>query len=390
MKITVVGIGYVGLSLAVLISQKYKVVALDISKEKVDSINSKKSPIKDKEIEFFFKNKKLDLKATTSEEEAYSESSFIIVATPTNYDFNTGSFDTNSVETVISRAINLNKTATIIIKSTIPLGFTDLIKRKSKFPKIIFSPEFLRESSALYDNLYPSRIIIGAKTQEAKIFSSILIACAKKKESEIPLLLMESREAEAVKLFSNTFLAMRVSFFNELDSFSEAQDLSAEKIIQGVSADPRIGNYYNNPSFGYGGYCLPKDTKQLLDNFDQIPNNIIKAVVESNKTRKDFIIKSILNKKPKTVGVYRLIMKEGSDNFRESAVIDIFRNLKKKKIGILLYEPLISENKFQDVEVINDLNEFISKSNIIIANRMAKDLENVKNKVYTRDIFKEN
>ena len=390
MKITVVGIGYVGLSLAVLISQKYKVVALDISKEKVDSINSKKSPIKDKEIEFFLKNKKLDLKATTSEEEAYSESSFIIVATPTNYDFNTGSFDTNSVETVISSAINLNKTATIIIKSTIPLGFTDLIKRKLQFSKIIFSPEFLRESSALYDNLYPSRIIIGAKTKEAQIFSSILIACAQKKESEIPLLLMESREAEAVKLFSNTFLAMRVSFFNELDSFSEAQDLSAEKIIQGVSADPRIGNYYNNPSFGYGGYCLPKDTKQLLDNFDQIPNNIIKAVVEANKTRKDFIVKSILNKKPKTVGVYRLIMKEGSDNFRDSAVIDIFRNLKKKKISILLYEPLISENKFQDVEVINDLNEFISKSNVIIANRMAKDLENVKNKVYTRDIFKEN
>ena len=391
MRISVIGTGYVGLSLAVLISQKYEVIAFDVDPEKINLINKKKSFIKEKELENYLKKKDLKLRATLNKEEAYANSEFIVIATPTNYDINTGEFDTSSVEKVISDCIKIKKNSSIIIKSTVPLGFTDLMRNKFKKNDIYFSPEFLRESKSLHDNLYPSRIIVGGKSIKAKQFGEILISCAHKSSSNnIPLLYMESSEAEAVKLFSNTFLAMRISFINELDSFAEIQNLSSEKIIEGISLDPRIGNYYNNPSFGYGGYCLPKDTKQLLDNFTNIPNNIIKAVVESNKTRKNFIVNSIKNKFPKVVGVYRLIMKEGSDNFRESAILDIVNKLKKEKIGIIVYEPLLKDKFIDEIEVIKDLSEFISKSDLIIANRISKDLDSVKNKVYSRDIFQEN
>ncbi len=390
MKICVVGTGYVGLSLAVLLAQKYDVVALDISKDRVKNINNKKSPIKDAELEDFLLHKPLKLKSTINKNEAYSNADFIIVATPTNYDVTTGSFDTSTVEGVISDCLEINSKGLIIIKSTIPLGFTDKMRNKFNKADIIFSPEFLRETKALYDNLYPSRIVIGSKSKKAVKFGEMLLDCSFYSEQDIQLFKMKSKEAEAVKLFSNTFLAMRISFFNELDSFAEIQKLSSEKIIQGVSADPRIGNYYNNPSFGYGGYCLPKDTKQLLDNFNKIPNNIIKAVVEANKTRKDFVIKSILNKHPDTVGVYRLIMKEGSDNFRESAVLDILNNLKRRKIKVILYEPFINKNYFNDIEVVSNLNSFIARSDLIIANRLSDNLNHVLDKVYSRDLFQKN
>tara|TARA_Y100000741_G_scaffold365181_1_gene360094 strand:+ start:103 stop:1275 length:1173 start_codon:yes stop_codon:yes gene_type:complete len=390
MKICVVGTGYVGLSLSVLLSQKHQITALDISDEKIKLINNKKSPIKDLELEDYLQNKSLKLNATLNKDEAYSNADYVIIATPTNYDVKTGSFDTSSVEQVISDCIVINPEALIIIKSTIPLGFTDSMRQKFQKRDIIFSPEFLRESNALYDNLYPSRIVIGDDSKKALEFGKILINCSLKSENEVQLLCMDSKEAEAVKLFSNTFLAMRISFFNELDSFAEIQNLSSEKIIEGVSADQRIGNYYNNPSFGYGGYCLPKDTKQLLDNFNKIPNNIIKAVVESNKTRKKFIVNSILNKFPGTVGVYRLIMKEGSDNFRESAVLDIIEELRRRKIKIILYEPLITEKQFKEIEVIRSISDFISKSDLVIANRLSSDLIHVRNKVYSRDIFQKN
>ena len=390
MKICVVGTGYVGLSLAVLLAQKYKVVALDISKSRVKNINDKILPFKDVELEDFLKNKSLHLNSTVNKSESYYDSDYIVIATPTNYDIKTGSFDTSIVEKVISDCIAVNPDGMIVIKSTVPLGFTDSMRIKFKKQDIIFSPEFLRESSALLDNLYPSRIVIGGKSKKALKFGEMLLDCSLKSDNDTPLLKMESREAEAVKLFSNTYLAMRISFFNELDSFAESQDLSAKKIIEGVSTDPRIGNYYNNPSFGYGGYCLPKDTKQLLDNFNSLPNNIISAVVEANKTRKDFIINSIQHKSPNTVGVYRLIMKESSDNFRESAVLDILESLKKKKIKVLLYEPFITESHFNEVEVVADLRNFISRSDLIIANRLSNDLDGVLNKVYSRDIFQEN
>ncbi len=390
MKICVVGNGYVGLSLAVLLAQKYEVVTLDISKDRVDSINNKRSPIKDTELENFLINKPLNLKSTVNKDEAYSNAEYIIIATPTNYDLKTGSFDTSAVEGVISDCIAINSRGLIVIKSTIPLGFTENMRNKFNKSEIIFSPEFLRESKALYDNLYPSRIVIGGQSKKALKFGEMLLECSFHSKKDTPLLIMDSKEAEAVKLFSNTFLALRVSFFNELDSFAEIQKLSSKKIIEGVSADPRIGNYYNNPSFGYGGYCLPKDTKQLLDNFNEIPNKIIRAVVESNKTRKDFITNSILNKQPDTVGVYRLIMKQGSDNFRESAVLDILDKLKTKKIKIILYEPFINEEYFNNIEVVSDLSDFISKSDLIIANRISDDLKFIQEKVYSRDIFREN
>ena len=390
MKICVVGTGYVGLSLSVLLAQKYEVIALDISADRVQSINQKKSPIKDLELEDFLQNKSLNIKSTTDKSEAYTNAEYIIIATPTNYNDNNGSFDTSSVEEVISDCLEFNSEGLIIIKSTIPIGFTDKMRNTFKKKDIIFSPEFLRESKALYDSLYPSRIVIGGKSTKADRFGQILLECSLKSREDIHLLKMDTNEAEAVKLFSNTFLAMRISFFNELDSFAEIQNLSAEKIIKGVSADPRIGNYYNNPSFGYGGYCLPKDTKQLLNNFDKIPNNIIKAVVESNRTRKDFIVKSIMNKYPDIVGIYRLIMKDGSDNFRESAVIDILENLKRSKIKVILYEPYLNESYFNDTEVVSDLNTFINRSDLIIANRLSNDLNQVLNKVYSRDIFQEN
>ncbi len=390
MKICVVGTGYVGLSLAVLLAQKYEVIALDISKERVEIINNKKSPIKDTDLEYYLKNKKLNLKSTVNKNLAYSNANYIIIATPTNYEIKTGSFDTSSVEKVIADCIEINSDALIVIKSTIPLGFTENMKKKFKKDDIIFSPEFLRENHALYDNLYPSRIVIGTKSKKGERFGKMLLECSLKSKKNTQLLKMNSNEAEAVKLFSNTYLAMRISFFNELDSFSEIQNLSTEKIIEGVSADPRIGNYYNNPSFGYGGYCLPKDTKQLLDTFNTIPNSIIRATVDANKTRKEFIVDSIFNKRPNTVGIFRLTMKEGSDNFRESAVLDILDSLKKKKIKVILYEPLITENYFNEIEVVSELKSFLSRSDLIIANRLSNELHHVRNKVYSRDIYKVN
>ena len=388
MNFTVVGAGYVGLSLAVLIAQKFHVTLYDTNKEKISLINSKQSPILDKDIDRIITKKKLKLNAISESSKAYKNADFVIVATPTNYDPKEGTFDTSSVEGVIQQALINNRNTNIIIKSTIPLGFTKKMREKYKSNNILFSPEFLREGSALYDNLYPSRIIVGDRSEKAQLFANILSQCAIKIDKS-KIIFMDSSEAEAVKLFANTYLAMRVSFFNELDSFSQIHNLSTKNIIDGVSSDPRIGNYYNNPSFGYGGYCLPKDTKQLLSNFDKIPNNIIKAIIDSNETRKNFIADIIYNKSPKSIGVYRLTMKFDSDNFRESAVLDVIKKLQKKKIKIYLYEPKIQGN-FQNMILLNNLNEFISKSDIIIANRMSKELEKVKNKVFTRDLFREN
>ena len=387
MKVCVVGTGYVGLSLAVLLSQKYETVALDISKDRVELINNKVSPIKDSELEDYLQNKSLNLKATINKKEAYLNADYAVIAAPTDYDINSGSFDTSIVEQIISDCIETNPEVMIVIKSTIPLGFTDKMRDKFNTKNILFSPEFLRETRALYDNLYPSRIVIGDKSKKAVDFGKMLLSCSLKSMEETKLFNMDSKEAEAVKLFSNTFLAMRISFFNELDTFAEIQNLSSKNIIEGISADPRIGNYYNNPSFGYGGYCLPKDTKQLLGNFGNIPNNIIKAVVESNKTRKDFIAKTISGNLPKTIGFYRLTMKKGSDNFRESAILDILENLKFKKNRIILYEPLIDDSYYNNFEVIKDISHFILESDLIIANRLSKDLSHVRNKVYSRDIF---
>ncbi len=388
MIFTIVGAGYVGLSLAVLISQKFGVNLIDLDEKKISLIRSKKSPIKDADIEDFLLNRKLNLKTPSDSRKAIMNSDFVIVATPTDYDPNKGSFDTSSVEEVINEVINVNPKAYIIIKSTIPLGFTKAMRVKFNTNKICFSPEFLREGSALYDNLYPSRIIVGDHCEKAKIFANTLSECSNLR-GETKILLMESSEAEAVKLFANTYLAMRVSFFNELDSFSQIHKLSTMNIIKGVSSDPRIGDYYNNPSFGYGGYCLPKDTKQLLSNFKKIPSNMIKAIIESNETRKTFIADSIISDSPKSVGVYRLTMKSSSDNFRNSAVFDVIRKLQKKKITINLYEPELDKG-FENMNLISELREFISKSDIIIANRMSKDIEFVKNKVFSRDLFGEN
>ena len=390
MKICIAGAGYVGLSLAVLLSQKYEVFIFDIDKSKIDLIKKRISPIKDIEIEEYLKNKNLKLNATVKKEDAYGKADYVIIATSTNYDEKTGSFDTSSVETVICDSLKYNISSTIVIKSTIPFGFTDKMRIKHNIKSIFFSPEFLRESKALYDNLYPSRIIIGDNSKRAKKFGELLVECSLKNESEIPVLSMQSKEAEAVKLFANTFLAMRVSYFNELDSFSESQNLSSNKIIHAVCLDERIGDYYNNPSFGYGGYCLPKDTKQLLDNFGNVPNEIIRSVVQANLTRKEFIANSIIKKNPKTVGIYRLIMKDGSDNFRESAVIDIIRYLKNLNIELILYEPFIKEKDFEGIEVISNLGSFAERSDLIIANRLSDDLNPFKNKVYSRDIYKEN
>tara|TARA_B100000795_G_C22744392_1_gene416707 strand:+ start:82 stop:1254 length:1173 start_codon:yes stop_codon:yes gene_type:complete len=390
MKITVVGTGYVGLSLAVLLSQKHEVCALDIDPVKIDKINNRISPFKDKEIEKFLKERDLSLTATNNTADSYLNSQYVIIATPTNYDSETGSFDTSSVEKTILEILQYNKDAVIIIKSTVPFGFTDNARKQFNTSKIIYSPEFLRESKALYDNLHPSRIIVGDFSKEADAFAKILLDCSNKKSKDVNIFLMKSNEAEAVKLFSNTYLAMRISFFNELDSFSEVNELSSLEVIKGISSDPRIGNYYNNPSFGYGGYCLPKDTQQLLANYKSIPNNIIKAVVDSNITRKEFIVNSILEKSPKTVGVYRLVMKNDSDNFRESAVLDIIKKLQEKEIKILLYEPYFEGSEIDGIPVIRDLNSFIINSELIIANRLSSDLEAVQDKVYSRDLFGEN
>ncbi len=391
MTFTIVGLGYVGLSLSILLSTKHEVLAVDINQKKIDLVNQKISPFKDREIQEYLKDQKLNLRATNNQLECYEKSNYIIICTPTNYNSIKGSFDTNSVENTIKEIRAINRDALIIIKSTIPYGFTNKMRSKFKCDNIIFSPEFLRESRALHDNLYPARIVVGDNTNEAKNFGKILADCAVKNSEEIPILFMKSSEAEAVKLFSNTYLAMRISFFNELDSFAEVNDLSSKKLITGISHDPRIGDYYNNPSFGYGGYCLPKDTKQLLDSFDNIPNKIIKAVVDSNKTRKEFVVKSILKQNPKKVGVYRLIMKNESDNFRESAVLDIINSLLENNLEVIVYEPFYKSGiALVDVNIENNFEKFASESDIIIANRMAKELDDFKEKVYSRDVFLEN
>ena len=383
MKIAVAGTGYVGLSLATLLSTKNEVLAYDILEDKVNKINKRISPIKDEVIEDYFKNKKLNLKATTNYKEAFKETEFIIISTPTNYDEKTNYFDTTSVEDIIKKVISINKDATIVIKSTIPVGFTDKVKEKYKIENIFFSPEFLREGHALYDNLYPSRIIVGSYTDKGKKFALLLKECSLKKD--IPIKYMSSTEAEAVKLFANTYLAIRVAFFNEVDTYAEIKNLNTKNIIEGICLDPRIGANYNNPSFGYGGYCLPKDTKQLLANYKDVPQNIIEAVVKSNETRKEHIVNMILAKNPKIVGIYRLTMKSNSDNFRASAILDIITKLKEKNINIIIYEPTIKY--YYDIRVENDIEKFKKISDIIVANRYSSVLDDIKEKVYTRDLF---
>lgn len=384
-KITVVGAGYVGMSLSVLLAQKHEVILYDIDQARVDLVLKGKSTVQDSEIESFLTNHSLNLSATHDMHDAFRERDFIIIATPTNYDEEKNSFDTSSVESTIKDIHNNGFNSTIIVKSTVPVGFTEAISSKYKTNKIIFSPEFLREGKALHDNLYPSRIIIGGNCKQSKIFAEILKHCSN--DHEVKILYMKSTEAEAVKLFANTFLALRVAFFNELDSYTLAKSLNPVNIINGVSLDPRIGNIYNNPSFGYGGYCLPKDTKQLLANYDNVPQNLIQAIIAANSTRKDFISDAILNMTSGVVGIYRLAMKEGSDNYRFSSIQGVMKRIKAKGITVILYEPLIQENKFFNSEVVKSLDEFKTRSELIVANRNSKELSNVQKKVFTRDVF---
>ncbi|NBI12748.1 nucleotide sugar dehydrogenase [[Haemophilus] felis] len=384
-NITIVGTGYVGLSSSVLFAQKHNVIALDIDEQKVAQINHRQSPIEDKEIADFFATKSLNLTACTDKNKAYQNADYVIVATPTNYDVQKNFFDTSSVESVINDVIDINPSALIIIKSTIPVVFTQGIKDKLGVDNIIFSPEFLREGKALYDNLHPSRIIVGERSERAQTFANMLADCAIKQN--IDILLTNNTEAEAIKLFANTYLAMRVAFFNELDTYASIRQLNTQDIIDGIALDPRIGRHYNNPSFGYGGYCLPKDTKQLLANYRDIPQELMVAIVNSNETRKSFIANDILKHNPKTVGIYRLIMKSGSDNFRDAAIKDVILLLKQKGVDIIIYEPICREDTFQGFKVTKDLNELIDSVDIIVANRMIDELKAVSNKVYTRDIF---
>ena len=388
MNITIIGSGYVGLSNAILLAQNNSVIILDIVPEKINLLNRFESPIDDDEIKDFLKKKNLNLKATTNKNEAIKDADFVIIATPTDYDSVTQYFDTKTVELVAQDVIEINSTAIIVIKSTIPVGFTKSLKKKLNFNDIIFSPEFLREGTALHDNLYPSRIVVGEKSERAKTFANLLVEGAHKDNIEV--LMTNSTEAEAIKLFSNAYLAMRIAYFNELDSYAEVHNLNSKQIIDGVGLDMRIGTDYNNPSFGYGGYCLPKDTRQLLANYKNVPNNIITAIVNSNSTRKDFIADSIIKKKPKLVGIYRLIMKSNSDNYRDSSIIGVIERLQDNNIEILIYEPSITNKTFNGARVLSNLNEFKNISDLIIANRTSAEISDVMSKVYTRDIFNDN